>query len=328
MPSLVFREESESTLAMLCGKALGLEFHSAALLGGGMFNTTYLVHLGGHEDVVLRLGAVNRHLLMPFEQYLMWTEWEVYNRCRALGLPFPEILYMDTSRKLVDRDYMFVRYVPGQAMSTVKLSPENYDALCADIGACTRQMHTLTAPKFGRVYEVMTDGGYDRWSEAVLHELEAWKTVGVPAHVLEDADLCRMETALARAVPLLDEIRTPVLVHNDLWMGNVLVRPDSDGYKLGLILDGDRAIYADPELEFSGHRVIHDEEAFLRAYGSAPSDSLPARTRRGLYHMLTQTWHSYVFFEEYAMPDYGARAVTFILDELKTLESRLDKLSL
>ena len=328
MPSLIYREEPEARLAELCRTALGEKLMSAEKLGGGMFNTTYRVTLSGLGDAVLRLGAVNRHLLMPFEQHLMETEQIVYARCWDLKLPVPEILYLDTSKTRIDRDYMFVRYVPGQAMSTVTLTPDNYAALCADIGSCTARIHTLQAPRFGRVWDVSRGGGYDRWSNAVLHEIEAWKTVGVPAHVLEDADLRRMEKALVRAIPLLDEIRTPVLVHNDLWMGNVLVLPDERGYRLGLILDGDRALYADPELEFSGHRIIHDEPSFRRAYGKDPSDSLKAQTRRGLYHMVTQTWHAYVWFQEYAMPDQGRQSVSKILAERDLLETRLYELGL
>lgn len=39
----------------------------------------------------------------------------------------------------------------------------------------------------------------------------------------------------------------PALVHNDLWEPNILVRPGADGWHIAVLIDGDRAMFADPE---------------------------------------------------------------------------------
>ena len=321
MASLLFQEESNEALQKLTESCLNDRFTSSSLLKGGMFNTTYLLHTREHGEVVLRLGAVNRHLLMPFEQHLMETEAEVYRRSRQLKLPVPEILGLDLSLRIVDRGAMFTRYVPGVAMSCVNPEKDNYKELCGTLGSFCAKLHTLTAGRFGRVYDVMRGFGYSSWHEAVEQELYAWETVAKPASVLPPATLDRVEKTICRFAPLLDEIKTPVLVHNDLWMGNVLLVPEKGRYRLGLVLDADRAMYADPELEFSGHRVIHDEPEFRTGYGKAPSEAPEAVARRRLYHMLTQMWHAYVFQAEYAMPEHAAHAVDLVLQELSRLES-------
>lgn len=74
LTSSLYRECSQEELAVLVAEALGTEMRSARLLTGGMFNTTYLVETEGYGKVVLRLGPVNRHLLMPFEHRLMEAE--------------------------------------------------------------------------------------------------------------------------------------------------------------------------------------------------------------------------------------------------------------
>ena len=327
MASYLYREEPVETLDRLCKTSLDDTIESYRLLPGGMFNTTYFLHTRGHGEVVLRLGAVNRHLLMPFELHLMEAEAEVYRRCRQLDLPVPEILHLDLSGRIVDRGAMFTRYVPGVAMSCVRPDEENYKELCRALGVFCARMHTLTADRFGRVYDVMHGGGHASWHEAIEAELSAWERVAVPATILDAPVLSRVEKAIGRAAPILDAIRVPTLVHNDLWMGNVLLTQEEKSYRLGLVLDGDRAMYADPELEFSGHRVIHDEPSFCYGYGKAPAQTPDAVLRRGLYHMLTQMWHSYVFRVEYGMPAHADRAAGLVRGELERLEARLDGVS-
>lgn len=89
----------------------------ADLLSGGMFNTTYHVRSKASGlDAVLRLGPVNRHLLMRFEENLMEAEKYVYELCRKEKIVCSEVLVCDTSRKWINRDFMIVSYIPSVAM--------------------------------------------------------------------------------------------------------------------------------------------------------------------------------------------------------------------
>lgn len=64
-------------------------------------------------------------------------------------------------------------------------------------------------------------------------------------------------------LPLLAEITTPVLVHGDLWRGNVLISEDCE--KVVAIIDGDRAVFRDPAFEFANPWIT--SEAFIAGYG-------------------------------------------------------------
>ncbi len=324
MSSLVFKTESEATLQALCRRSLNDEATGFRLLSGGMFNTTYVVDTRKNGKVVLRLGAVNRHLLMPFEQHLMEAEAEVYRRCREVGIPVQDVLALDLSRTVVDRDYMIVRYLEGIPMSEADLDPDSYQKICATIGAEVAKLHSLSAARFGRIADVLHGAGYETWREAMEGELSDWETVGVPARVLEPEDLRRIHRAFEAIGPLLDEIRTPSLVHNDLWKGNMLISKTDGTWRLWAILDADRAIYADPDLEFSGCRIIHDEPAFRAAYGRVLSQSPEARLRRGLYHLITRMWHAYVFQNEYLMDPQYRETVRIIRRQLDDLEKNLE----
>ena len=74
MSSSLYLELSQSELNCIVSKALCTEMRSAQRMTGGLFNTTYLVETVKYGLVVLRLGPVNRHLLMPFEHRLMEAE--------------------------------------------------------------------------------------------------------------------------------------------------------------------------------------------------------------------------------------------------------------
>jgi fructosamine-3-kinase len=84
---------------------------------------------------------------------------------------------------------------------------------------------------------------------------------------------------------LLDEVTTPVLVHFDLWDGNILVdRVDGRATVTGLI-DGERAFWGDPVAEFVSLALLRDIEqdaAFLAGYRETAQVEFDDRTRRRL----------------------------------------------
>lgn len=82
--SKLYREVSREELGLVVEKHFHTERFQYELLSGGMFNTTYLLSLPGGGKHVLRLGAVNRHLLLPFERDLMRANG-IFTACAAQG---------------------------------------------------------------------------------------------------------------------------------------------------------------------------------------------------------------------------------------------------
>lgn len=162
---------------------------SARLLTGGLFNTTYLVDTADQGRTVLRVGPVNRHLLMPFEHRLMEAETQVYALCEQAGIPVSQVLALDTSKSLIDRDYMLVRYIPSKPMNEVTLQSADKARICEDVGRYTARMHAIHAPRFGRITDVAQGGGFARWSECMLDELHSWEGVADSAELYAPDEL-------------------------------------------------------------------------------------------------------------------------------------------
>lgn len=302
MGSSLYLELSKEALSKVIAAALRTDVVSFRLLTGGLFNTTYFVETAGSGPVVLRVGPVNRHLLMPFEHRLMETEVHVGTLFAQYGVPCSEILATDTSRTVIDRDFMIVRYIPSRAMYGMELLPQDWARICREIGAATAKMHAIQSPRFGRIADVKDGAGFASWSEALYHELIDWERVGVPSGLFTQEEHREIRSLFQRAAPCLDEIREPRLVHADLWLGNILIRTDTERPEFAAIIDADRALWGDPMFDFSSIRWTHAEEDFWAGYGKIRPQDTPDQIRCAVYTLLNRLWNAYVYEREYNEP--------------------------
>ncbi|MDC7289950.1 aminoglycoside phosphotransferase family protein [Blautia schinkii] len=219
-------------------------------LSGGMFNTTYEASWeGGH--VILRFGPVNRHLIMGFEQHLMEAEAQVYKLCENAGISCPCVLVCDTSRKLLNRDYMITEYVSGEVMSRAELSEEEQALLFQQMGAYASGLHEIVGDRFGFVSRLVSDKASHTWSQCLIREAE-----DILQRLEKTGGLTAEETGVFRKVftanqQLLDEIRVPRLLHTDVWSGNVIFSRENGTLRIKMIIDGDRAVFGDEDFEWA-----------------------------------------------------------------------------
>lgn len=324
MTSSLYRELADYELKILVSKSLKTEILSAYLLTGGLFNTTYLIETLKYGKTVLRVGPVNGHLLMPFEHHLMEAEEYVYTLCSAYKVPVSEILATDTSKKLIDRDYMFVRYIPSCPMSQIELSSENRARIVREIGRATAKFHSIEAPRFGRIVDVKNGGGFTLWSDALLNELYEWERVGIPAAIFTKNEYDTIRMLFEKAKSYLDEIKHPHLVHADLWLGNILIRTDMGHPEFAAIIDADRALWGDPAFEFSSIQWTYGEECFWEGYGRLLSHDIADRIRRSIYTLLNRLWNAYVYLVEYNQPEQADKEAIDARLQIAYLQSMLD----
>jgi len=84
---------------------------------------------------------------------------------------------------------------------------------------------------------------------------------------------------------VLDEIKTPRLIHGDLWLRNILIGHRNGSYGITAILDWDRCLWGDPYFEWILHG-LDLRPTFWKQYGKLDADPRSHEKRKLLYKAL------------------------------------------
>ncbi|KYF88633.1 hypothetical protein BE20_36360 [Sorangium cellulosum] len=281
-PADAHRALTAEQIAAMCRRAFGESavVASARELGGGTFNTTYLVSLAPplveERRVVLRVAPPDSAALSWDEAALMRRELHIQPYFAGLSTLAPRTLAADFTRQLIDRDYAFQTLLPGERWDDVAdaLSPEKSLALWEQFGRITRTIHGTAGSAFGGPFPVPE---FPAWSEAVLYRLGcALRTVAEAS--LDVTDMAAAIEIIRGGAAVLDEIREPRLLHGDLWLFNLLIERGAEGPRIVGVIDADRAFWGDPMADWTmfvlsksaspANRPLYDR--FWEAYGRPP----------------------------------------------------------
>ena len=249
--SLTKRRLSAAELDALVRRVLGVPLAGYVELTEGMFNTAYRLTAADGRETVLKVAPPPGVPLLTHERDLMRTEALAFGLMASRGLPVPEVLLHEDGLLLMTA----LKGVPWSS-TRAGLSDAEHRGLRRELGAIVRELHRITGDVFGYVQ----GPNAATWREAFTGMVDA---------VLADADRFGVELpdvrpAFAAHAHLLDEVTEPVLVHFDLWEGNVFV---ADGHVEGII-DPERAMFGDPLAEIASVALFADLDDDYRAgYG-------------------------------------------------------------
>lgn len=282
-------------------------------LTGGLFATTFRATLADGRRVVAKTAPTATDRLLTHERDLLRTEALVYRLAADHpGLPVPRVLLTDFTRAVVPSDVVVASHLDGVPLTSLEQDGRLPDAVRArvepQLGAFMAGLHRITGERFGYPQDATGLVGatwpqaLGRMVEALLADAAAWGT-DVPAREIRAA-LDRHRAALA-------EVRVPVLVHTDLWSGNLFVDAGTSG--LTGVIDPERAVWGDPLLELVGADQMGRgpvPPALLRGYADAGGHlavGTPAgETRLLLYRM----WIALVMVTEIAPRGYAGDGVS------------------
>ncbi|WP_447006472.1 phosphotransferase [Saccharothrix isguenensis] len=249
--SLTKRRLSAPELDALVRRALGVPLAEHVELTEGMFNTAYRLTAENGRVTVLKVAPPPDAPLLTHERDLMRTEALVFGLMAAHGLPVPEVL-------LHEDGLLLMTALTGEPWTSARprLSDAEHGALRRELGVIVRDLHRITGDVFGYVQ----GPNAPTWREAFTKMVDA---------VLADAarfgvELPDVRPVFAARAHLLDEVTEPVLVHFDLWEGNVFV---ADGHIEGVI-DPERALFGDPLAEIATVALFAElDDDFAAGYG-------------------------------------------------------------
>ncbi|MGQ8871671.1 phosphotransferase [Paenibacillus sp. TSA_86.1] len=287
------------------------------LLQGGLFNTTYRIQLEHTPitDIILRLAPEHvQHLpninsgesaqsdpLFSFERTMMAAEPVIYKHYCKAGIPAPEVLFCDDSGLHVPRTYMFMTFIPSVQLDHSSIGAVDKEQLYTQLGTYTAAMHRIEGSSFGWPQADGSIRGSKHWSEVLMAIAEETSRkaaqIGYMPGVGEE-----ITAVFEQHKTLFDQIKQPVLVHNDLWAANVLVHGEPGKMSIAAVIDGDRSMFADREYE----AILNTDSAtFHTGYGCLLDPSPDGQARRLAYRLLSSYFNAYVHQHQVDQPEDG-----------------------
>jgi aminoglycoside phosphotransferase (APT) family kinase protein len=253
---------------------------------GGLFNTLYKLQLGDGRAVVLRIVPPQDKPLLACEAQLLEREIHFMRELEQYHLPMPRLLCADLSKRIIDRNYIISEFCAGHNAfyRLKKLTASEQDAVFGELGRYAKRIHAIENPAgwFGAPAPFKP---FRKWSEFVRwhaltleQELQGHSFMAIPHHI-------RVASILDQMAGVLDEIKTPRLVHGDLWLRNILIARRKGIYTISAILDWDRCIWGDPYFEWILHG-LDLRPSFWQEYGPLDTDRRSHEKRKLLYKAL------------------------------------------
>ncbi|CAL9373911.1 hypothetical protein SUDANB121_00928 [Nocardiopsis dassonvillei] len=193
-------------------------------LSGGTYNTVHLLTHTDGTETVLKTEPPAGQPRMTYEHRLLHTEARVWELARpVLGPLVPEPLHLGPVPDRPGQHRLLLTRLPGVPLEGVRgdLVPGGPAAVRRALGGAVAALHTLTGTAFG--YPDRPELTAATWPDAFAAMVDA---------LLADAErtgvaLPRPPDLVRRVVEdhrdLLGAVRSPALVHFDLWDGNILV---------------------------------------------------------------------------------------------------------
>jgi aminoglycoside phosphotransferase (APT) family kinase protein len=255
----------------------------------GKHNTSYWADTPDHGRFVLRLAPPDETGLLFYERRMMRQEPDLHALIRArTGLPVAEIVAHDFSRTRIDRDWLLMRALPGVPLSDAPhLSSGGLARVLRQIGERLRALHALSAPDclgsdaYGYLGAHRPMEPQPTWADAFDVMWNKLLDDVAASGCYTDAEAGALRALFDRHRAHFERPVPAALLHMDVWAQNILV---DEGENLSGLVDFDRALWGDPEIEFAVLDYCGiSEPPFWSGYGQKRDESPSAQIRRQFY---------------------------------------------
>ncbi|MGN0636996.1 MAG: phosphotransferase family protein [Huintestinicola sp.] len=255
--------QSREAIEKMIGNAFPeKEMTACAELSEGLCNIAYRIEFSDGSKSILKIAPQYNSTLLRNEKCLMNAEVNAMKLAENIhGVRTAKVQYYDTSKALCTGDYFIMEYLEGESLVSLqdKLSEEERYAIYSEVGSIVRDIAQIKGEHFGQLYNGAEsyDKLWDFLRTLIRNVLADAKEKEIVIGVSPEEILSLLEAHKAAF-----EDVSPVLVHYDLWEGNIFVK---DGHVCALI-DWERALWGDVLMEdrFRRHSV---NDAFLRGFG-------------------------------------------------------------
>ena len=248
-------------------KKAGLGGCNVRPVGAGHYNDSYYLD-SKKSRFVLRIAPPDNVPKLFYEVDMMKSEVNIHKLVRQrTSLPVPEIVYYDFSRDIIDGDWLVMGYLEG--------SPGFFDD--RELGGYVKQLHTIKGDVYGYPERAAPTG--ENWPDIFYRYVELIFKDCLSCGVIDNDEYDHFLSIYQKHRDVIIE-PSSCLLHLDLWGQNILT---VNGQITG-ILDFDRGLYGDTELEFAVLDTYgYSTDEFFEGYGKPRPVDSKAAIRQKLY---------------------------------------------
>ncbi|HIJ74612.1 MAG TPA: phosphotransferase [Candidatus Hydrogenedentes bacterium] len=272
------KETLQELVCAYCGVAASAI--SLTPIPTGKFNTSYFVRADG-DELVMRIAPPRDAVFVFYERDMMRQEPGLHALLlEKTSVPVAPIIAYDDSHTLLDRDFLLMKRLPGRPLTDAPYVDEA--KVLRRVGRCLAEVHALAAEgRYGYLGEHAPMAPQPTWVDAF--QMMWRKLVEDVAAVgyYDETESTALLGLLERHIDLFDRPVPSSLLHMDVWAQNILV---DDASNLTGLVDWDRALWGDPEIEFAVLDYCGiSKPAFWEGYGERRDTSPKARIRNVFY---------------------------------------------
>lgn len=243
--------------------------------------------LKGETNAVVEVASSKGKLIIKLSPYDdLAAEPYFYETLRRYGLPVPEVVAADFTRRTIPFMYEIFEHLDGADVDHLTLS--QHERAGSIIGGAMRRMHRIEMPGFGHP---MPDASWSHanFADALMDEYFNEAEVGVAVQVFDPNEIDQVGQILARADFSVSQAR---LIHCDAGRGNFLFTVGTEP-ELKAIIDPGGIIGGDPlwDLAIATNDFDSFGKGVREGYVSEGPDLAVSESRSlRIYHLLSLYW--------------------------------------
>ena len=264
MYSITKTKLDNQTITAMAKKAFpDKEIASIKEVGDGYFSSVYDIHFVCGQECILKVAPPKEIRVQYYECNAMETEVAAIRMvAEKADVPVPAIYLYDNSGTVCPSPYFFMEKLKGSSIGSLGdlLTEEQKKDLQTALGRFIRVFHNITGERFG--YPGQPDLQGENWFDVFRRMLQMAVKEAQDMSVDLKISIPALWACLERDSAIFDSVKTPRLVHWDLWDPNIFV----ESGKFTGIIDWERSLWADPLMEF-GYWTCGRTPYFLEGYG-------------------------------------------------------------
>jgi aminoglycoside phosphotransferase (APT) family kinase protein len=246
----------------------------------GMINENYSIKIKNpNKELILRM--------YPQEGWKAEKEKYLYNLISSkIKIPVPTVHSIDTSKKILKKNYLLLSRIPGVEMNTAYKRSGNVN-LIKEAGSILAKLHSIKLPSYGWIVNTKISPKFSSWKDFIFYDLGKKLAKLSKITSIKKAFINKSLQYIEDNKNLLKISSEPCLLHKDYHSSHIF----ANSKKITGIIDIEWAIAGHNEMDlikscwWMSDECNDIEKPFLQGYKKYGTISKKFSKRRKLYEL-------------------------------------------